>query len=121
MNVIFTCGGTGGHINPAIAVANTFQERHPDSNILFLGVEQEMEEKLVPQAGYRLIALPGSGLSRGFTWKDIKFNARAVKFLLSAMKQVRGIIKEFNPDVIIGTGGYACFPALFVGIPSCVN
>lgn len=125
MNVIFTCGGTGGHINPAIAVANTFQERHPDSNILFLGVEQEMEEKLVPQAGYRLIALPGSGLSRGFTWKDIKFNARAVKFLLSAMKQVRGIIKEFKPDVIIGTGGYACFPALFVGsrmgIPTCVH
>ena len=125
MNVIFTCGGTGGHINPAIAVANTFQERHPDSNILFLGVEQEMEEKLVPQAGYRLIALPGSGLSRGFTWKDIKFNARAVKFLLSAMKQVRGIIREFKPDVIIGTGGYACFPALFVGsrmgIPTCVH
>ena len=125
MNVIFTCGGTGGHINPAIAVANTFQERHPDSNILFLGVEQEMEEKLVPQAGYKLIALPGSGLSRGFTWKDIKFNARAVKFLLSAMKQVRSIIKEFKPDVIIGTGGYACFPALFVGsmmgIPTCVH
>lgn len=125
MNLIFTCGGTAGHINPAIAVANTLRERHPDANILFLGVEQEMEEKLVPQAGYKLVTLPGSGLSRGFTWADIKFNARAVKYIFSAMKKVRGIIREFKPDVIIGTGGYACFPALFVGsrmgIPTCVH
>ena len=63
MNVIFTCGGTGGHINPAIAVANTLKERHPDCKILFIGAEGHMEEKLVPAAGYELVTLPGSGLS----------------------------------------------------------
>ena len=64
MNVIFTCGGTGGHINPAIAVANLLKERHPDCNILFIGAKGHMEEKLVPKAGYELICLPGTGLSR---------------------------------------------------------
>ena len=64
MNVIFTCGGTGGHINPAIAVANILRERHPDCKILFIGAKGHMEEKLVPAAGYELITLPGSGLSR---------------------------------------------------------
>ena len=64
MNVIFTCGGTGGHINPAIAVANTLKERHPDSNILFIGAAGEMEEKLVPMAGYQVIGLPASFLER---------------------------------------------------------
>ena len=64
MNLIFTCGGTAGHINPAIAVANGMKLRDPDANILFIGAEGKMEEKLVPQAGYELVALPGSGLSR---------------------------------------------------------
>ena len=65
MNLIFTCGGTAGHINPAIAVANMMRERHPDCNILFIGAKGHMEEKLVPQAGYDLKCLEGSGLSRG--------------------------------------------------------
>ena len=64
MNVIFTCGGTGGHINPAIAVADILKQRHPDCNILFIGAKGHMEEQLVPRAGYRLECLPGSGLSR---------------------------------------------------------
>ena len=125
MKVIFTCGGTGGHINPAIAVAREMQERHPDCEILFVGCEMEMEEKLVPQAGFRLVTVPGSGLARGFSWKDIRFNARAVKFMVQAMTKVRRIIRDFQPDVIMGTGGYASFAALYVGsrmgIPTCVH
>ena len=74
MNLIFTCGGTAGHINPAIAVANLLKERHPDCNILFIGAKGHMEEKLVPQAGYALKCLPGSGLSRGKSLKAIKKN-----------------------------------------------
>ena len=65
MNVIFTCGGTGGHINPAIAVANAWKERYPDSKILFIGGEEGLEEELVPKAGYELVTMPGGGLSRG--------------------------------------------------------
>ena len=64
MNVIFTCGGTGGHINPAIAIANIWKERHPDSKILFVGGEMGLETTLVPQAGYELVSLPADGFYR---------------------------------------------------------
>ena len=125
MNVIFTCGGTAGHINPAIAVANTMKQRHPNCNILFIGAEGHMEERLVPQAGYELKCLPASGLSRGKNLAALKKNAYAVKCVLSAVGQCKKIFKEFKPDVIIGTGGYASFPALFagsqMGIPTCVH
>ena len=63
MNLIFTCGGTAGHINPAIAVANRMKERYPECNILFIGASGHMEEKLVPQAGFEVKCLPGSGLN----------------------------------------------------------
>ena len=72
MKVIFTCGGTGGHINPAIAVANMWRERHPDSNILFIGAEGHMEEQLVPKAGYELRTFPTSGMSRKLNFDGIK-------------------------------------------------
>ena len=74
MNVVFTCGGTGGHINPAIAVANIWKERYPNDHILFIGAKDRMEEKLVPQAGYRLHTIPASGLSRGKNFKALKKN-----------------------------------------------
>ena len=125
MNVIFTCGGTGGHINPAIAVANTLRERHPDSRILFIGAEGEMEEKLVPMAGYEIIGLPASSFSRGLSLQAIRHNVRGTREVLTAMARCRKIIREFRPDVIMGTGGYASFPALYVGsrmgIPVCVH
>ena len=79
MNLIFTCGGTAGHINPAIAVANMMKQRHPEANILFIGAVGKMEEKLVPQAGYQLKSLPASGLSRKLNPKGIKQNIYAVK------------------------------------------
>ena len=125
MNLIFTCGGTAGHINPAIAVANRMKERYPDANILFIGAEGKMEEKLVPQAGYELKSLKASGLSRKLNVAGIKQNLYAVKCVLSAVSACKKIYKDFKPDAVIGTGGYASFPALYaaqtMGIPTCVH
>ena len=125
MNLIFTCGGTAGHINPAIAVANGMKQRYPDANILFIGAQGKMEEKLVPQAGYELKCLPASGLSRRLNPKGIKQNIYAVKCVLNAVTACKRIYKEFKPDAVIGTGGYASFPALYaaqsMGIPTCVH
>ena len=125
MNVIFTCGGTGGHINPAIAVANILRERHPDSKILFIGAKGHMEEQLVPNAGYELKCLEISGMSRGKSLSAVKKNLKAVCQTVKAVNQCKKIIKEFGADAIIGTGGYACYPALKAGtqmnIPTCVH
>lgn len=125
MNVIFTCGGTAGHINPAIAVANMLRQRHPGCSILFIGATGKMEERLVPQAGYDLKCLPASGLSRGKNLAALKQNMYAVKCVLNAVSACKKIFREFKPDVVIGTGGYASFPALYaaqsMGIPTCVH
>ena len=125
MNVIFTCGGTGGHINPAIAVANIWKERHPDSNILFIGAKGRMEEELVPKAGYKLHTIPASGMSREKSLRGLKHNIRSVSYVLQAVSNCKKIIREFKADVVIGTGGYASFPALMaashLGIPTCVH
>ena len=125
MNLIFTCGGTAGHINPALAIANMMRERDPECKILFIGATGHMEEKLVPQAGYELKCLPGTGLSRKLSPAGLKQNVRAVKCVLDAVKECKRIFREFQPDVIIGTGGYASFPALYAGsslhIPVCVH
>ena len=125
MNVIFTCGGTGGHINPAIAVANTWKERYPDSRILFIGSRGGLEEKLVPQAGYELVLLPGDGLSRRITLKAIKENIQVMIDLVKAVNRCKKIIREFDAKIVVGTGGYASFPALMAAamlkIPTCVH
>ena len=125
MNVVFTCGGTGGHINPAIAVANIWKERYPNDNILFIGAKGRMEEKLVPQAGYRLYTIPASGLSRGKNLKALKNNMKAVCNVFEALRSCKKILREFKADVVVGTGGYASFPALLaaskLGIPTCVH
>ena len=125
MNVIFTCGGTGGHINPAIAVANELRSRHPEANILFIGATGHMEEKLVPAAGYELKTFPTAGMKRKLNFAGIKANVKAVTDMLAAVNGCKKIFREFKPDVIIGTGGYASFPALLAGkrmkIPTCVH
>ena len=125
MNVIFTCGGTAGHINPAIAVANILKQRKPDCKILFIGAEGHMEEKLVPAAGYELVTLPGSGLSRKLNMAGIKKNINAVKCVINAVSKCKKIIRDFEADVIVGTGGYASFPAIYagakLGVPTVVH
>ena len=125
MNVIFTCGGTGGHINPAIAVANIWKERHPQDNILFIGAKDRMEEKLVPKAGFRLETIPASGMSRAKSLKALKHNLRSVSYVLQSVGRCKKIIRDFKADVVVGTGGYASFPALkaasLLNIPTCVH
>ena len=125
MNVIFTCGGTGGHINPAIAVANVLRERHPDAKILFIGAKGHMEEQLVPKAGYELKCLNVAGLKRGKSLSAMAKNVGTVLNTAKAVGQCKKIIREFDADAIVGTGGYACFPALMagtmMGVPTCVH
>ena len=125
MKVIFTCGGTGGHINPAIAVANILKERHPDCQILFVGAKTGMEENLVPRAGYELLTIRCSSLSRKKNLQGLKWNIRAARVVMEAVKECKKIIGQFQPDVIVGTGGFASFPALYagskMGIPTCVH
>ncbi len=125
MNVIFTCGGTAGHINPAIAVANIWRERYPDSKILFIGGRGTMEEELVPKAGFELIVLPAFGLERSFSMPAIRNNLRAVKSVIYAVRECKKILRKFGADVVVGTGGYASFPALaaakLLKIPACVH
>ena len=125
MNIIFTCGGTGGHINPAIAVAKMWKQRYPDSKILFIGAVGGMEENLVPKAGYELKTLPGGGLSRKLNWAGIKKNAKVMYNLMSSVNRCKKIIRDFKADIVVGTGGYASFPALMAAgmlkIPACVH
>ena len=125
MNVIFTCGGTAGHINPSIAVANSLKERHPDCNILFIGGRGNMEEQLVPQAGFKLVTMPAFGLERSMAGWAIKNNLKAIKSVAFAVFRCKKIIRDFGADVVVGTGGYASFPALLAAsllkVPTCVH
>ncbi len=125
MNIIFSCGGTAGHINPAIAVANVCKERHPDANILFIGGKGGMEESLVPKAGFPIQTLPADGASRGRSLKALVHNARVLTNAVRSVRACKKIIREFKADVVVGTGGYASFPALMAAsklkVPSCVH
>ncbi len=125
MNVIFTCGGTGGHINPAIAVANIWKERHPDSKILFICGDEPLEKSLIPKAGYEMVSMPAYGFYRAASLRAFKWNTKAVLNIFKAVSHCKKIYKKFKPDVIIGTGGYATFPPLLagslMGIPTCVH
>ena len=125
MNVVFTCGGTAGHVNPAIAVANIWKERYPDGNILFIGGQDEMEKDLVPQAGYEFFGFDAPCFQRGKNWEALRYNLRAVGRIYRAFRKCRKRIKEMNADIVVGTGGYASFPALLaartLGIPTCVH
>lgn len=115
MRVIFTCGGTGGHINPAIAVAKILRERKPDCEILFVGADDGMETKLVPREGFRLETVTISNYLRSFTPSAICHNVQTIFTIRKALKRASQIIEEFKPDVILGTGGYASYPMLKMG------
>lgn len=125
MKAVFTCGGTGGHINPALAVAKLLRERQPDCEILFIGADDGMERDLVPREGFRLETIKISSFERRLTLKNIRHNIISAVDIYGALRHVTAILKEFRPDVILGTGGYASFPALKrgakLGIPTAVH
>ena len=108
LNVLVSGGGTGGHIFPALSIANEVRRRHPEANILFVGAEGRMEMEKVPAAGYKIIGLPVSGFDRKHLLRNIKVVAR----LLKSMNMARNILKDFKPDIAIGVGGYASGPML---------
>ena len=123
--VIFTCGGTAGHVNPAIALAQLMHEKDPETEFLFVGAERGLEKDLVPQAGYAFRTVHISSFHRSFKPKEIKHNLVSVCNLMRAPREARAILREFRPDVVIGTGGYASFPmvkaAAKAGIPTAVH
>lgn len=104
MKAIIAAAGTGGHINPAIAIANEIMKKEPDSKIIFIGTNHGLETDLVPRAGYELKTIESYGIKRSLSIENIK---RFFKTMHS-VKDVRKIIKDFKPDVVIGTGGYIC-------------
>ena len=125
MRVLFTCGGTAGHINPALGVAGRIRELIPDAEILFVGAEGKMETELVPREGYALKTIRIEGFMRGLKPKDIAQNVRTIDLLRRAVADSRRIIRGFRPDVAVGTGGYVCYPVLraasSLGVPTAVH
>ena len=114
LKFILSGGGTGGHIYPAIAIANELKMRFPDCEILFVGANNKMEMQKVPQAGYKIIGLWIAGIQRRLTLDNSLF---PVKLITSLLKS-RTIIGDFKPNVVIGTGGFASGPFLrFAAIP----
>ena len=123
--VIFTCGGTAGHVNPAIALAQLMHEKDPDTRFLFVGAERGLEKDLIPKAGYDFRTVHISSFHRSLRPSEIKHNLISVGNLLRAPHEARAILREFRPDVVIGTGGYASYPmvkaAAKAGIPTAVH
>jgi UDP-N-acetylglucosamine--N-acetylmuramyl-(pentapeptide) pyrophosphoryl-undecaprenol N-acetylglucosamine transferase len=119
--IIISGGGTGGHIFPAISIANTFKQRHPDTEILFVGADNRMEMERIPKAGYEIVGLPVSGLDRSHKLKNI---AILFKFLKS-LRMAKKIIRAFKPDIAVGVGGYASAPTLWaassLGVPTLIQ
>lgn len=120
MKVIMTCGGTGGHIYPAVAIADEIRRRDEQAEILFIGSEIGMEKDLVPQSGYEITLISADGFSR-----TLRGSIRSVKRVLKGRKQAKALLKEFQPDLVIGTGGYASAPVVSqaqkLGIPTYIQ
>jgi UDP-N-acetylglucosamine--N-acetylmuramyl-(pentapeptide) pyrophosphoryl-undecaprenol N-acetylglucosamine transferase len=107
--VIISGGGTGGHIFPAVAIANEIQSRYPNADILFVGAQGKMEMEKVPQAGYKIIGLPIAGLQRRLALSNFLLPFKVLSSVMKALK----IVNEFKPDVVIGVGGYASSALVF--------
>lgn len=125
MRVLFTCGGTGGHINPAVSVANLIKAKHPEAEILFAGAKGGIETTLVPREGYELKTVDISNFQRKLTPAALAHNVKLLFTLGRSGRQAKNILREFKPDVVIGTGGYASYPiikqAAAMGIPTAVH
>ncbi len=112
MRILFAAGGTGGHINPALAIAGTVKARHSDAEILFAGTPWGMEARFVPEAGFNFVPIKVRGIERGLSLKAIKGNFKTLKYLLTANSCAKKIIRDFKPDIVIGTGGYVSGPVV---------
>ncbi len=125
MRVLLAGGGTGGHINPALAIASIIQEHDPSAEILFVGTPNGMEAKLVPAAGYRLETMHVAGFQRKLNLKNMGRNVKAAYYLATSQPRARKIIKSFQPDIAIGTGGYVAGPilhaAVHLGVPCAIH
>lgn len=121
MRVLVTGGGTGGHVNPALAIANTIKENIPDAEIAFVGTVRGLENQLVPKAGYKLFHVDVRGIRRSLSL----YNIRSLWLAAVSPIKARKIIKEFNPDIVVGTGGYVSWPILVaasrMNIPTAVH
>ena len=121
LRIIISGGGTGGHIFPAVSIANAIIELRPDAKILFVGAEGRMEMQRVPDAGYKIIGLPIAGFDRKHLWKNVSV---LIKLARSQWK-ARSIIKNFRPQVAVGVGGYASGPTLktagMMGVPTLIQ
>ncbi|QMU29405.1 undecaprenyldiphospho-muramoylpentapeptide beta-N-acetylglucosaminyltransferase [Adhaeribacter radiodurans] len=119
--IIISGGGTGGHIYPAVAIANQLKVRQPEAEILFVGAKGRMEMTRVPEAGYKIIGLTIAGLQRRLTLKNLTFPFKVI----SSVRTARKIVKDFKPDAVVGVGGYASAPVLFaatsLGVPSLIQ
>lgn len=119
--VIIAGGGTGGHVFPAIAIANALRKLRPETDILFVGAKGKMEMEKVPQAGYRIVGLEIAGLNRSHWWKNIALPLK----IWTSLRQAGKIIRDFRPQVVAGVGGYASFPMLRcaqkAGIPTLIQ
>ena len=111
MRVLFVCGGTAGHINPALAIAAALK-KFSVTEILFVGSGRELENKLIPDAGYRLVNIKMTGISRGMSPKSFIRNFKTMFYLLLANKESKKLLNDFKPQAVIGTGGYICYPVL---------
>lgn len=123
--ILIAAGGTGGHINPALGTAGYIKEKHPSAQVVFVGTADKMEAKLVPEAGYELKTIEISGFYRSFSPEAIKHNLGTLSKLLKSSSQAKKIIKEYNPDLVIGFGGYVSGPVLRMaaklGIPTAIH
>ena len=121
MRVLMTGGGTGGHVNPAIAIAEIIKMNQPDSVIAFVGTKRGIENKLVPSAGYEIYHINIQGIRRSLSPANLK----TAYLVLTSPSHAKKIIKEFKPDIVIGTGGYVCWPLLkaasLMGVPTIVH
>lgn len=121
MRVLMSGGGTGGHINPALAIADTIKQNDPTAEIAFVGTRRGKEVELVPRAGYPLHFVEIQGIVRSLSLKNIK----TAYYILTAPRKAAKLIDDFKPDIVIGTGGYACWPTLAAaakkGIPTIVH
>jgi UDP-N-acetylglucosamine--N-acetylmuramyl-(pentapeptide) pyrophosphoryl-undecaprenol N-acetylglucosamine transferase len=125
MRVLIACGGTGGHINPGLAIADMIKAKYPDAEILFAGTPNHMEAKLVPKAGYKLETIKVEGFQRRISLENVGRNAKAAAYLMTSGRRAKEIIRNFKPDIAIGTGGYAAGPvirkAAKMGIPTAIH